>query len=90
MQPESPPSFMRSRTINERSVSLAGTSSDAAAQGSSPRARTMRHPFVVGIAGGTASGKTTVCDKIMQRLHDQCVVVSQRAAQRCGPALQQR
>ena len=63
-----------SRTINERSVSLAGTNSDAA-QGASPRARTMRHPFVVGIAGGTASGKTTVCDKIMQRLHDQCVVM---------------
>ena len=26
-------------------------------------------------AGGTASGKTTVCDQIMQRLHDQCVVM---------------
>ncbi len=26
-------------------------------------------------AGGTASGKTTVCDRIMQRLHDQCVVM---------------
>ena len=26
-------------------------------------------------AGGTASGKTTVCDFIMQRLHDQCVVM---------------
>lgn len=25
--------------------------------------------------GGTASGKTTVCDQIMQRLHDQCVVM---------------
>ncbi len=28
-----------------------------------------------GPAGGTASGKTTVCDSIMQRLHDQCVVM---------------
>ena len=27
------------------------------------------------MAGGTASGKTTVCDLIIQRLHDQCVVV---------------
>ena len=27
------------------------------------------------VAGGTASGKTTVCDQIMQRLHDQCVVM---------------
>ena len=26
-------------------------------------------------SGGTASGKTTVCDSIMQRLHDQCVVM---------------
>ena len=27
------------------------------------------------LSGGTASGKTTVCDQIMQRLHDQCVVM---------------
>ena len=27
------------------------------------------------LTGGTASGKTTVCDQIMQRLHDQCVVM---------------
>ena len=27
------------------------------------------------MAGGTASGKTTVCNHIIQRLHDQCVVV---------------
>lgn len=32
-------------------------------------------PFFIGVAGGTASGKTTVCDCIMQRLHDQCVVM---------------
>ena len=31
--------------------------------------------FVIGVAGGTASGKTTVCEMIMQRLHDQCVVM---------------
>lgn len=30
---------------------------------------------LLGSAGGTASGKTTVCDQIMQRLHDQCVVM---------------
>ena len=34
-----------------------------------------RCPFVIGVAGGTASGKTTVCDAIIQRLHDQCVVM---------------
>jgi uridine kinase len=32
-------------------------------------------PFIIGVAGGTASGKTTVCELIMQRLHDQCVVM---------------
>eukprot|EP00887_Chlorella_sp_A99_P005348 scaffold1.g5348.t1 len=32
-------------------------------------------PFIIGVAGGTASGKTTVCDEIIQRLHDQCVVM---------------
>jgi hypothetical protein len=37
--------------------------------------RTRRCPFVIGVAGGTASGKTTVCDTIVQRLHDQCVVM---------------
>lgn len=41
----------------------------------SPSFRQNRHPFIIGVAGGTASGKTTVCDKIMQRLHDQCVVM---------------
>ena len=39
-----------------------------------------KHCFVIGVAGGTASGKTTVCDAIMQRLHDQCaVLISQDA-----------
>lgn len=28
-----------------------------------------------GVAGGAASGKTTVCDMIMQQLHDQRAVV---------------
>ncbi|KAG2405390.1 Uridine kinase-like protein [Vigna angularis] len=27
-------------------------------------------PFVIGVSGGTASGKTTVCDMIIQQLHD--------------------
>ncbi len=34
-----------------------------------------RSVFVIGVAGGTASGKTTVCEMIMQRLNDQCVVM---------------
>jgi hypothetical protein len=70
----------------------------------SPSFRKNRNAFLIGVAGGTASGKTTVsvciarsgyattspvthsiwyllhscvqvCDRIMQRLHDQCVVM---------------
>eukprot|EP00798_Chlamydomonas_sp_ICE-L_P007038 gene7038-131_t len=41
--------------------------------GASPKVRTA--PFIIGIAGGTASGKTTVCDLVAQRLHDSCVVL---------------
>jgi hypothetical protein len=37
--------------------------------------RSQSDPFIIAVAGGTASGKTTVCDLIIQRLHDQCVVV---------------
>lgn len=29
----------------------------------------------LGVAGGAASGKTTVCDMIIQQLHDQRVVL---------------
>ncbi|EHA8587523.1 uridine kinase-like protein 3 [Cocos nucifera] len=39
-----------------------------------------REPFVIGVAGGSASGKTTVCDMIIEQLHDQRVVlVSQKS-----------
>lgn len=31
--------------------------------------------FMAGVAGGAASGKTTVCDMIIQQLHDQRVVL---------------
>ncbi|KAI3858692.1 hypothetical protein MKW92_031760 [Papaver armeniacum] len=34
-----------------------------------------RQPFVIGVAGGAASGKTTVCDLIIEQLHDQRVVL---------------
>lgn len=41
-------------------------------------------PFIIGVAGGTASGKTTVCDQIVQRLNDQCVVMlAQDSFYRC-------
>ncbi|KAJ6834706.1 uridine kinase-like protein 3 [Iris pallida] len=32
-------------------------------------------PFVIGVAGGASSGKTTVCDMIIEQLHDQRVVL---------------
>ncbi|XP_031474655.1 uridine/cytidine kinase UKL1, chloroplastic-like [Nymphaea colorata] len=34
-----------------------------------------RQRFLIGVSGGTASGKTTVCDKIIQQLHDHRVVL---------------
>ncbi|XP_020589498.1 uridine kinase-like protein 1, chloroplastic isoform X1 [Phalaenopsis equestris] len=34
-----------------------------------------KQPFVIGVSGGSASGKTTVCDMIIQQLHDQRVVL---------------
>jgi uridine kinase len=34
-----------------------------------------KQPFVIGVAGGTASGKTTVCDMIIQQLHDHRVIL---------------
>ncbi|KAI4390048.1 hypothetical protein MLD38_002203 [Melastoma candidum] len=34
-----------------------------------------KQPFVIGVAGGAASGKTTVCDMIIQQLRDQRVVL---------------
>lgn len=53
------------------SVSLGTPASPSKARASFGR----QMPFFIGVAGGTASGKTTVCDHIMQRLHDQCVVM---------------
>ncbi|KAF8780888.1 hypothetical protein HU200_000846 [Digitaria exilis] len=49
----------------------------AALELASPSA--VRQPFVIGrvsrVSGGTASGKTTVCDMIIQQLHDHRVVL---------------
>ncbi|GAX82816.1 hypothetical protein CEUSTIGMA_g10242.t1 [Chlamydomonas eustigma] len=32
-------------------------------------------PFIIGVTGGTASGKTTFCDMVAQKLNDSCVVM---------------
>lgn len=34
-----------------------------------------KQPFVIGVSGGTASGKTTVCDMIISQLHNKRVVL---------------
>lgn len=44
-----------------------GSSPGTASRGAGRHHRT--EPFFIGVAGGTASGKTTVCDRIIQRLH---------------------
>jgi len=56
---------------------LLSPSSSPRASSSSAAANTTlpRQPFVIGVSGGTASGKTTVCDMIIQQLHDHRVVL---------------
>lgn len=44
-----------------------------------------QQPFIIGVAGGTASGKTTVCDLIIQRLQEQSVVMLAQVAQPATP-----
>ncbi|XP_039138150.1 uridine kinase-like protein 4 isoform X1 [Dioscorea cayenensis subsp. rotundata] len=34
-----------------------------------------RQPFIIGVAGGASSGKTSVCNMIIEQLHDQRVVL---------------
>ncbi|KAK8687158.1 hypothetical protein V6N13_085990 [Hibiscus sabdariffa] len=47
----------------------------AAASSAFTDANAPHQPFVIGVSGGTASGKTTVCDMIIQQLHDHRVVL---------------
>ncbi|KAI8018695.1 hypothetical protein LOK49_LG04G03537 [Camellia lanceoleosa] len=49
---------------------LSSSSSSTLADANGPK-----QPFVIGVSGGTASGKTTVCDMIIQQLHDHRVVL---------------
>ncbi|XP_042062959.1 uridine kinase-like protein 5 [Salvia splendens] len=43
--------------------------------GREPDQSPLKVPFIIGVAGGTASGKTTVCDMIIAHLRDQRVVL---------------
>jgi len=46
--------------------------------GGEPTKQNSPKPFIIGVAGGTASGKTSVCDLILQQLGDQrAVIISQ-------------
>ncbi|GAB4847961.1 Uridine kinase-like protein 1, chloroplastic [Ancistrocladus abbreviatus] len=53
----------------------ASSSAAAAASFAIADANAPKQPFVIGVSGGTASGKTTVCDMIIQQLHDHRVVL---------------
>jgi uridine kinase len=58
---------------HNRDKHLAPPSNTLHRDGSQGSFRRRNTPFLIGVAGGTASGKTTVCNKIMQRLHDQAI-----------------
>ncbi|XP_023879505.1 uridine/cytidine kinase UKL1, chloroplastic [Quercus suber] len=67
----SPPSSSTSSPAAHRSpVPASAFSTSALTDSNAPR-----QPFVIGVSGGTASGKTTVCDMIIQQLHDHRVVL---------------
>ncbi|KAH0984572.1 hypothetical protein GBA52_011749 [Prunus armeniaca] len=53
----------------------ASSSSPASAASNRADPNATKQPFVIGVSGGTASGKTTVCDMIIQQLHDHRVVL---------------
>lgn len=65
---------IQTETVNGAVAAITNVSTPASPSKGRP-ALGRSQPFFIGVAGGTASGKTTVCDYIMQRLHDQCVVM---------------
>ncbi|XP_010436027.1 PREDICTED: uridine kinase-like protein 1, chloroplastic [Camelina sativa] len=68
----SPPN---SSVISSLSHLRSVVSSSSSSSSSSPASEAPKQPFIIGVTGGTASGKTTVCDMIIQQLHDQRVVL---------------
>ncbi|KAF7801689.1 uridine kinase-like protein 1, chloroplastic [Senna tora] len=67
----SPPSSSSSSPAHRFSSSAVSALDSSTLQSDSPPTQ----PFVIGVSGGTASGKTTVCDMIIQQLHDHRVVL---------------
>ncbi|RWS15219.1 hypothetical protein B4U79_10164 [Dinothrombium tinctorium] len=47
--------------------------SSIASSSSSSSSSTSKTPFLIGVGGGTASGKSTVCSKIMEKLGEDCI-----------------
>lgn len=43
----------------------------------------LSHPSFSGVGGGAASGKSTVCEMIIEQLHDQRVVLVNQVVQIC-------
>ncbi|KAK3264545.1 Uridine kinase-like protein 1, chloroplastic [Cymbomonas tetramitiformis] len=69
----SPPRMNKSISAD---TNIASTAAGSLAEVAAQAAVTTRcGPFIIGVAGGTASGKTTVCERIMERLHDQRLVM---------------
>ncbi|KAK6133057.1 hypothetical protein DH2020_033212 [Rehmannia glutinosa] len=52
-----------------------GPSASEVEQPTTSATENVKQPFVIGVAGGAASGKTTVCDMIIEQLRDQRVVL---------------
>jgi hypothetical protein len=68
-----PPSLsLNAPTFDRAASGLSISTGGGSPVSGSSRTRRREQAFVIGVAGGTASGKTTVCNKIMHRLHDSC------------------
>jgi uridine kinase len=79
--PSSPNTAHASDASAARSAGAAGSqgSQGTATPGSPAPPPGTRDPFVIGVCGGTASGKTTVCDRIMHQLQERRVVLISQA-----------
>ncbi|XP_065877716.1 uridine/cytidine kinase UKL1, chloroplastic [Euphorbia lathyris] len=77
MEKASGPHFSGLRLDGLLSSPPSSSTSSPAHRNSSPSSSPLspKQPFVIGVSGGTASGKTTVCDMIIQQLHDHRVVL---------------
>ncbi|GFY87321.1 uridine kinase/uracil phosphoribosyltransferase 1 [Actinidia rufa] len=77
MEAASGPHFsgLRLDGLSSSSSSSTGSSAGPYPPSTVAESNAPKQPFVIGVSGGTASGKTTVCDMIIQQLHDHRVVL---------------